>query len=127
MPEAPGDRHWLLGLVLDISGGAQKPEGTIVRSEASKQHNGRTKGNVRLVASSRLTIGAGDALALPVDQVAADRIVPIARRRRKLPICFVQREGKKVGLRLLGPVDSCLPGRNALATRSSSFSELIKR
>src|SRR4051794_24912881 len=81
-----------------------------------------------LVPASRLAVGARNGLALPVDQVATDGVVAIARRRRKLPARLVEREGQQIGLRVLCPVDTGLPRSNLRSfTNTKSGEDLDAR
>ena len=48
-------------------------------------------------------------LALPVDQLRADRVVLVAGRRREVAAGLVEREGEHVGLLVRQPLDAAVP------------------
>ena len=91
--------------------------GVLPEAVGRHHHDARAELGMLLVPASRLAVSARNGLALPVDQLATDGVVAMARRRRKLPARLVEREGQEIGLRVLCPVDTGLPeqlvGQNA--------------
>src|SRR5687768_1212499 len=64
---------------------------------------------MRLVAPTSLAVRARARLALPVNQLATDRVVAVPRRGRELAARLVQRECEEVSPDLRCPIDARLP------------------
>ena len=96
--------------MLHVRRGAEEVEGSFVRVQAREEEDGRALGGVVLVALARFAVGAGDGLALPVHEVAGDRVVAVAGGRGEVAAGLVEREGEEVRLGVLGPEHAGLPG-----------------
>lgn len=73
----PRDGHGLFRLVGHVGGGAEEPEGSVVVAEAGEEHDPCALLDMVLVAAAGGAVGAGGRLALPVDQLSADGVVPV--------------------------------------------------
>ncbi len=83
------------------------------------------------VAATDRTGRRGHRLALPVDELGADRIVPVPRRRREVAIALVQSECEQVALRGLIPSNTLAPlrrlGPGSASKRRKEFRPRIAR
>ena len=81
--QPPRDRHRQLAFVAHVPRRAKEVERALVGLFAGEQQNARTLRGMALVAQARLACGARGGLALPVNQVTADRVVLVHRRGRE--------------------------------------------
>ena len=107
--EFPRDRHRSLADVAAIGSRAEEPKGAVVSVEAGEQHDAASVALLVPVAQAGRSIGACGRLALPVDEVAADRVVAIASRRREAAAALVERECEQLGVCRFRFVDAALP------------------
>lgn len=78
--QAPGDRHGELAVMLDVRRGSKKVERAFVAALPREEHDAGPSLRVALITLTGLTGRSGHRLALPVDEIAADRVVTVARR-----------------------------------------------
>ena len=101
--ELPHERDRAVALVAHVRRRAEAPERAVGRAQPGEQHDVRPVLALPDVPLARRAVGGGRGLALPVDQLGADRVVAVARRRREAADALVEREREQVGLRLLAP------------------------
>ena len=78
MRELPHERDGAVVLVADVPSRPETPERALVGSQSREQDDVRALREVIDVALARLTRHSGGGLALPVDQLTADRVVAVA-------------------------------------------------
>src|SRR2546423_2699105 len=98
MFEAPSDSHRHLGLVAHILRRSEEMERAIVFFQAREEHDARAAGNVSLITSAGRTVRTRRGLALPVDELAANRIIAVASGWREPTAGFIECEDQDVTL-----------------------------
>src|SRR5262245_12893527 len=81
MIESPGEGDGAIAGVADVRCGAEAPEGPVGYAEACEQQDAGATGSVVDVALAGFALGGGRRLALPVDELGADGVVPVASGR----------------------------------------------
>src|SRR4029077_12912700 len=76
---------------------AEKPERAVVSSSSGEQQDGVAHRGVIAVAAPSGAVRSRPGLAFPVDQVAADGVVAVAGRRRKVATGLVECECEQIG------------------------------
>ena len=77
MFEPPCDRHRTLPFVPHICGRSKTPKRAVTLTQTSEENDFAASVSVLLVTKARLTIGTRDRLTLPMNEVTAQRIIPI--------------------------------------------------
>ena len=109
--QPPYKRNRAIALVTNVCRVAQARNDRFVSQQSTEQQDPRSLRDVMDVSLAGRTIGRGGALALPVNEFGADRIVAVARGRREAADTLIESEGESVGLRSSVPPDAGLPCR----------------
>lgn len=79
--QSPRHGHREFAFVAHVVRGAEKPERAVVASKSRKKLNRGVPLSMVLVAQAGFAVGSCYGLAFPVDQVAANGVVAVARGR----------------------------------------------
>src|SRR5262249_37090775 len=104
--ELPNERDRAVALVTHIGGRAKAPERSIGGAQSGEEHDVRPAFALPDVPLTHHAGGGSRGLALPMDQLRADRVVAVAGRRREATDALIERESKDVRLRLRFPPDT---------------------
>ena len=85
MTEPPRNCHRQLTDMAYVGPRAEEHKRSLVDAKTRKEENVISRCHVMLKPPARRTICPGSGLAFPVNQLAIDRVVAIARRWRELP------------------------------------------
>lgn len=85
MTQPPRYCHWPLADVAYVLRRAEEHKGSLLNAKTRKEENMAPLGHVKPISSTCGTIGSCGGLALPVNQLAVDRVIAIPCRRGELP------------------------------------------
>ena len=104
--QPPGDCHRQLRFMPHIGRRSEKVESAFVAAPSAEQHDARALVSMMLVSLPGRTFGASYRLTLPMDKVPTDGVVLVTRRRRKAARCLIEGKSEKIGLGVVGPINT---------------------